>query len=82
MGSCVKLSSIPPNTMLVCNGEIVSVEYIKSLISSGRKVSDIFTVSQNYIVSILKNVYKDHINGVTKDVYNAPNQGDKVVIDI
>jgi hypothetical protein len=78
----IKLSSLSPNTMIECNGQITTVENVISKIKQGNVVDNLYLVDDNFITTVLSKAHEDHVNGKETGFISAPNNGEKVINDI
>lgn len=78
----VRLSELSPRTFLEYQGTIVTAEDVRNLLKNGELKEDVYIVTDDFISSILSQAYKDYQNGISSNILSAPNNGEKVILDL
>lgn len=78
----IKLSELNPGTLVEYRGEIKSAEEIKALVISGNIEGNVFIVTDDCISNILEKSYNLYKNGIASDIISAPNNGEKILLDL
>ena len=77
----ILLSTLGSGDMLQYEGEIVTASYLRRKIRRGEKLSKVFTISDDFVESILKQVSRDYQELNIQNSYTATNIGVEVTID-
>ncbi|MEZ2660518.1 hypothetical protein [Aneurinibacillus aneurinilyticus] len=76
----IKFSELREGQYVEHDGEIITKDKALEIFKLGTD-KPMYTVTQDFISSILKQVYKDGVNGVDKEVYTALNHGQLIIFE-
>jgi hypothetical protein len=77
----IKISELRPGSFIAYGSEVITQE---EAIKRYQQCDEtpMFTISQDFILSVLQQAYEDSANGIDREEYAAPNKGLLIVFDI
>jgi len=77
----IKFSKLRPGSFIAYGSEVITQEEAIKRYQQGDE-TPMFTISRDFILSVLQETYEDSANGIDREEYAAPNKGHLIVFDI
>ncbi|AGR47415.1 hypothetical protein EMERY_88 [Brevibacillus phage Emery] len=80
MTKTIKFSELPPGQFIAYSDDVISQQKALEIHKAGAK-EPMYTIIQEFVDSILHQVFEDAVNGINKELYTAPNDGLLIVFE-
>lgn len=77
----VKLSTLSPNKLLECNGQVITAEKAIEMVQENKELK-LHLITDTFLNTILEKAYDAHMQGIEIGMLSALNDGEEVIVDI